>query len=35
MASTVEFYLFYGSIHCYLTVMRIDALAAGSHVEVR
>lgn len=35
MAATVEFYFFYGSIHSYLTVMRIDALAAGAQIEVR
>jgi 2-hydroxychromene-2-carboxylate isomerase len=35
MAAIVEFYFFYGSIHSYLTVMRIDALAASAHITLR
>jgi len=34
MAGNLDFYFFYGSIHSYLSVMRIDALAAASHVQV-
>jgi 2-hydroxychromene-2-carboxylate isomerase len=35
MTGFVDFYFFYGSIHSYLSVMRIDALAAESRLEVR
>jgi 2-hydroxychromene-2-carboxylate isomerase len=35
MRPTVEFFFFYGSIHTYLSVMRIEALAAAAGVEVR
>src|SRR5260370_25353777 len=32
MASHLDFYLFYGSIHSYLSVMRIGALASAAGV---
>lgn len=35
MARAIDFFLFYGSIHSYLSVMRIDALAAKAGVTVR
>ena len=35
MAGTLDFYFFYGSIHSYLSVMRVDPLAAAAQVEVR
>src|SRR6266540_2294057 len=35
MAGNLDFYFFYGSIHSYLSVMRIGALASAAHVEVR
>src|SRR5262245_2922597 len=35
MAGHLDFYFFYGSIHSYLSVMRIGALASGARVEVR
>src|SRR5258708_39627853 len=35
MASHLDFYFFYGSIHSYLSVMRIGALASAAGVEVR
>jgi 2-hydroxychromene-2-carboxylate isomerase len=35
MAGQLDFYFFYGSIHSYLSVMRIGALAAAAGVEVR
>ena len=35
MAASLDFYFFYGSIHSYLSVMRIDALASAAQVEVR
>jgi 2-hydroxychromene-2-carboxylate isomerase len=35
MAGRLDFYFFYGSIHSYLSVMRIDALAAAAAIEVR
>jgi len=31
----LDFYFFYGSIHSYLSVMRIGALASAAHAEVR
>src|SRR5262249_2134093 len=31
----LDFYFFYGSIHSYLSVMRIGALASAARVEVR
>jgi 2-hydroxychromene-2-carboxylate isomerase len=35
MERTLEFFLFYGSIHSYLSVMRIDACASAANVAVR
>lgn len=35
MPRTLDFFFFYGSIHTYLSVMRIDALAAPAQIEVR
>src|SRR5262245_34388598 len=35
MAGTLDFYFFYGSIHSYLSVMRIEPLASAAHIEVR
>src|SRR3989442_15861810 len=35
MAGHLDFYFFYGSIHSYLSVMRIGALAFAAGVEVR
>jgi len=35
MAHILDFYFFYGSIHSYLSVMRIGALASAAGVEVR
>ena len=35
MAGHLDFYFFYGSIHSYLSVMRIGALASAAGVEVR
>ena len=35
MAQPVDFYFFYGSIHSYLSVMRIGALASAAQIEVR
>ena len=35
MAGQLDFYFFYGSIHSYLSVMRIGALASAAGVEVR
>src|SRR5215813_10498656 len=35
MAGHLDFYFFYGSIHSYLSVMRIGALASTAGVEVR
>lgn len=35
MATSLDFYFFYGSIHSYLSVMRIGALASAAQVEVR
>jgi 2-hydroxychromene-2-carboxylate isomerase len=35
MAGHLDFYFFYGSIHSYLSVMRIGVLASAAGVEVR
>lgn len=35
MARPLDFFLFYGSIHTYLSVMRIETLAAKAGVELR
>jgi 2-hydroxychromene-2-carboxylate isomerase len=35
MANHLDFYFFYGSIHSYLSVMRIGALASAAGVAVR
>jgi 2-hydroxychromene-2-carboxylate isomerase len=35
MAADIDFYFFYGSIHSYLSVMRIGALASAEEIEVR
>jgi len=35
MANTIDFFFFYGSIHTYLSVMRIEKLAAAAGLEVR
>src|SRR5262249_20162084 len=35
MAGQLDFYFFYGSIHSYLSVMRIGALASAAGVAVR
>ncbi|HYX81173.1 MAG TPA: DsbA family protein [Gemmatimonadales bacterium] len=35
MAHILDFYFFYGSIHSYLSVMRIGALGSAAGVEVR
>ncbi len=35
MERTIDFFFFYGSIHSYLSVMRIDTLAAEAGVTVR
>jgi 2-hydroxychromene-2-carboxylate isomerase len=35
MTEPLDFYFFYGSIHTYLSVMRIEALAAKAGVELR
>ena len=35
MTPTVEFFFFYGSIHTYLSVMRIEKLAATARFEIR
>ncbi len=35
MAAPLEFFFFYGSIHSYLSVMRIEAMAARAGVTVR
>ena len=34
MAGALDFYFFYGSIHSYLSVMRIGALAAAARIDV-
>jgi len=33
--SNLDFYFFYGSIHSYLSVMRIETLASAAQVQVR
>lgn len=35
MAKPLDFFFFYGSIHTYLSVMRIEALAAKARVQLR
>jgi len=35
MARTLDFFFFYGSIHAYLSVMRIAAVAAPRGIEIR
>jgi len=35
MGASLDFYFFYGSIHSYLSVMRVDALAATAQIAVR
>jgi len=35
MMSNLDFYFFYGSIHSYLSVMRIETLALAAQVQVR
>ena len=35
MAGHLDFYFFYGSIHSYLSVMRLGALASAAGVAVR
>jgi 2-hydroxychromene-2-carboxylate isomerase len=35
MVGSLDFYFFYGSIHSYLSVMRIEPLASAAHIEVR
>jgi 2-hydroxychromene-2-carboxylate isomerase len=35
MAHNLDFYFFYGSIHSYLSVMRIGAIASAAGVDVR
>jgi len=35
MAASIDFYFFYGSIHSYLSVMRVDALAGARHIHIR
>ena len=35
MAHNLDFYFFYGSIHSYLSVMRIGAIASTAGVDVR
>lgn len=35
MPRTLDFFFFYGSIHTYLSVMRIDGLAAAARIEIR
>jgi 2-hydroxychromene-2-carboxylate isomerase len=35
MTGGLDFYFFYGSIHSYLSVMRIEALAAAARIEVQ
>lgn len=34
LAEPIDFYFFYGSIHSYLSVMRVGALASAAQVEV-
>jgi len=35
LAKPIDFYFFYGSIHSYLSVMRIGAMAVAAKIEVR
>jgi 2-hydroxychromene-2-carboxylate isomerase len=35
MTARLDFYFFYGSIHSYLSVMRVGALASGARIDVR
>jgi 2-hydroxychromene-2-carboxylate isomerase len=35
VAAPLEFFFFYGSIHSYLSVMRVEAAAARAGVSVR
>ena len=35
MAASIDFYFFYGSIHSYLSVMRVDALAGARDIYIR
>ncbi len=35
MAAVVDFYFFYGSIHSYLSVMRLGALIDAANIIVR
>ena len=35
MAADLDFFFFYGSIHSYLSTMRIEALASRADVTVR
>jgi 2-hydroxychromene-2-carboxylate isomerase len=35
MGANLDFYFFYGSIHSYLSVMRVDVLAATAQIAVR
>jgi 2-hydroxychromene-2-carboxylate isomerase len=35
MTRALDFFFFYGSIHTYLSVMRIEALAAPAQIEIR
>ena len=35
MVGTLDFFFFYGSIHSYLSVMRIEALAAQADITIR
>ncbi len=35
MMSNLDFYFFYGSIHSYLSVMRIETLASAAQIQVR
>jgi 2-hydroxychromene-2-carboxylate isomerase len=35
MAQRMDFYFFFGSLYSYLSVMRVEALAANAGVELR
>jgi 2-hydroxychromene-2-carboxylate isomerase len=35
MPAQLDFFFFYGSIHTYLSVMRIEMLASRSHIDIR
>src|SRR5579871_2217358 len=35
MAHPIDFFFFFGSLHTYLSVMRIEALAAARDIEIR